>query len=231
MNWYKLFKLSMALRGEWWIDQTGSAQFADGDVGDINHEAHVIQAVQSEFADDAFTNMEYIDWEGFCNSLYEDWINQVSRDPSIAAKYVQLQGTMSTPAVRAEIEQNSDPSQIIHDLLLQRSMTEEEIQIANGQGDPRSYAMRKWGWKRVEGNNVETWTLSNKDLQNISRGLGDALESNGDYDEGTMEQELFNIFVFANNKWYNDVPLSVIDICEPVALRAYTDARMETFGR
>ena len=32
------------LRGEWWIDNTGSTTYADGDVGDYNHEAIALEA-------------------------------------------------------------------------------------------------------------------------------------------------------------------------------------------
>jgi GNAT superfamily N-acetyltransferase len=41
----KFAKKTMAgLAGEWWIDDSGSALFADGDVGDYNHAMHAFEA-------------------------------------------------------------------------------------------------------------------------------------------------------------------------------------------
>jgi len=60
----KIWKISQSLRGEWWII-SGQAVFADGDIGDMNHEMYVIQSVQRQYVDDEFDRMDYIDWEGF----------------------------------------------------------------------------------------------------------------------------------------------------------------------
>jgi len=39
------------LRGEYWIDEGGGTYYADGDVGDYNHEAHVINIVSQSVAE------------------------------------------------------------------------------------------------------------------------------------------------------------------------------------
>jgi len=41
MNWYKRAYVD----GEWWITNTGEVLFADGDVGDYNHEAYVLEQI------------------------------------------------------------------------------------------------------------------------------------------------------------------------------------------
>jgi len=41
MNWYKLAQIY----GEWWITNTGDVLYADGDTGDYNHEAYVLEAI------------------------------------------------------------------------------------------------------------------------------------------------------------------------------------------
>ena len=40
----KIYRIAQ-LRGEWWI-MNGTAAFADGDVGDFNHEGYAIQTAQ-----------------------------------------------------------------------------------------------------------------------------------------------------------------------------------------
>ena len=47
-------------RGEWWILPDGSAVFADGDVGDSNHEGHVIETLSREI------------YEHFLGEVYDD---------------------------------------------------------------------------------------------------------------------------------------------------------------
>jgi hypothetical protein len=44
--------LKKAIRGEWWIDDTGRAEFADGDIGDFNHAAIAFQAALGISFDD-----------------------------------------------------------------------------------------------------------------------------------------------------------------------------------
>ena len=51
---------------------------------------------------------------------------------------------------------------------------DEESAIAQGYGDVRLYAAKKWGWKRLEGYNVETWTLAPTDMDTIAGGLFEA---------------------------------------------------------
>ena len=46
MNWFK--KIS-EVHGEWWIDDNGQAVFADGDVGEYNHEGYVIGVILSSY--------------------------------------------------------------------------------------------------------------------------------------------------------------------------------------
>jgi hypothetical protein len=41
MNWYK----EAQVYGEWWITESGDALFADGDTGDYNHEAYVLESI------------------------------------------------------------------------------------------------------------------------------------------------------------------------------------------
>jgi hypothetical protein len=43
MNWFR--KIKLAQQGEYWIDNSGNAIFADGDIGDFNHAGYVIQTI------------------------------------------------------------------------------------------------------------------------------------------------------------------------------------------
>jgi hypothetical protein len=64
-------------RGEWWIDESGNTVFADGDVGDANHEAVVIMTLASEILSHFGIDS---DPEGSGIVNYEDSIKQTLID-------------------------------------------------------------------------------------------------------------------------------------------------------
>jgi hypothetical protein len=55
---------SNGLRGEWWIDDSGGATFADGDVGDQNHETIAFWSALGVDPDEAFSLGEILPNEG-----------------------------------------------------------------------------------------------------------------------------------------------------------------------
>jgi len=92
--------------------------------------------------------------------------------------------------------------------------TNEEINVLRGSEDARNFAMKEWGWKRLQDNNVETWTLASRDLKAIANGLWDAYQ-----DE--VETSEFNIFVGAAGKWYSDIPYELISAENPMSIASY----------
>lgn len=88
----------------------------------------------------------------------------------------------------------------------------------NGEGDIREYGMRRLGWVRVQGDNVQTWDLDKAKLNEIANGLWDAY---AEEDEANMEGETFNIEVMSTGKYYTDVPWDVIAEQKMGELRQY----------
>lgn len=192
----KIFKISKLtkfseLGGEWWIID-GEPIFADGDIGDMNHEAYVVQSIQSKYAYDEFNRGEWIDWDGFKLKLarekYEEengkidddfWSRLIDNFPKIIKKSY-LEG------------------------LKELGMTDEEYQIAEGQGDARDYGMKHLGWKRVHGNSIQTYELTGSDLKEITNGLYDI---NGDDIDPTEE---FEIEVMSTVTMFENVPWSIL---------------------
>jgi len=173
-----------AISGEYWIDDSGNALFTDVDIGDYSHESYVIETVQMQYIEDAD------DWEEFKENIVQNHIEENPQDVNIS------------------------PDDILAILLKNMGMTDDEFLIAEGMGDARKFAMKYWGWKRLEGNNVETWTLTNSDLNTIATGLWDA------FDE-VVESETFNIYIYSNQKWFNDVPWAVIESANVAVIREF----------
>jgi hypothetical protein len=212
-------------RGEYWIESGGSAQFADGDIGDINHAAMVISYLCSEFL--GYFNVEPDHHGEHCGTLnqYEDQIKTEIMDST----------TFASDEDQEKFEEtfDSDPAETMLAWLesqgIQKKYQESKDQwhdaffMAYGsstRSDPRDYALKHWGWVRVQGHNVQVQTLTTDSLKTIASGLGDILDQEGEYeDEG--EEQLFNIEVMSTKKYYTDVPLSVIEGKDPGALRVY----------
>jgi hypothetical protein len=194
MNWYKK---AQTLSGEWWIID-GQALFADADIGDMNHEAYVVDSIQRKYSYDKFAG-EYVDWDGFKKELArEELTEQYGR--KIAEKLLEKDPEKTEDAYLKKLRE--------------MGMTDEEYAIAEGIGDAREYGIKNLGWKRVKQNNVQTETLTVDDLRDIANGLWEA------YDEN-CEKETFNIEVNSTSTIFEDVPYQLISNGAPTALQAY----------
>jgi hypothetical protein len=196
MNWYRKCIFAYA-SGEFWI-QNGTATGADGDINDTNHEGEAIMSAQAEIMDGEG------DWD--------EWKQSVAKE-----EYNLAMQSAQTPEEKQQIEQkwNADNGEeFLMEALRQRNVDNDLYLMAEGWGDVRKFAMKRWGWKRLASDNVETWTLTASDLRDIANGLWDA------YGE-EAESETFNIYCYATNKWYNEIPFEVISKENPTALNSY----------
>ena len=100
--------------------------------------------------------------------------------------------------------------------LIKAGLTPEEAGMlleSPGSTDPRDYAMRKWGWIRVRGSNVQTYGLTPESLRSMESGLWDADED--------AENQSFFIEDLQSKQVYYDVPFSVISTKNPTELYQY----------
>lgn len=201
---------------EYWI-QDGQAVGADGDVGDYNHEAMVIEAVQYKIMDGYNDELGWESWkELMTREIVEEKIEKLKQ------KLKFLQNETETQDIEKKIEELQeiflDPSYYAYQILLENldeiNATEEELDIAEGHGDARKYGMEHYGWKRVENRNVETWKMNKSELHYIAEGLYDI------YDE-QIENMKFNIYVYNPQVYYLDVPWDIINEVNLLKLREY----------
>lgn len=187
--------------GEWWIDATGNAIYADGDIGDLNHvayaEEHARHLLDKNGHIDGYLTEQAIQIR---DKLIEK--EQNKDDEHIEKLKRALNSLISSDTENFVLSYMDEMKElgltpIDFDLLM----------MATGHHkDPRQYAMKKWGWKRVAGKMIETWTLTQNDLKLISRGLEDIFQEEYDTDSIKVDIE-----VSSTNKTYRDIPISVID--------------------
>lgn len=186
------------IRGEYWIAD-GHVMQAD-DSSDYNHEGYVMmymqQDIASHFGVESYS--EYLDWDKIKKQIIDEILQDADPD-----EYEDL-------AEKAD----DDPDAFIV-MQMQDPEGAEKMQIANGFGDARLYAIMKWGWKRVAGNDIESRALTPTDMKQIASGLYDI-------DSELDEKSEFNISVYGNKSYR-------VTLAELEAGRLNTDVQQQGF--
>ena len=177
------------IRGEYWIVD-GSVDFADGDIGDFNHEALAVQSVFSQFSDEIISLAQDLDIE--CENFYDyDELTE-----SISNLLSEIQKKISDEEIMQKIGANKDAYLILC-----------------GQGDARAYVMKNDGWIAVRSNNIELYGYDDKKRRSLLNGLENILDQEGIEEENDEELE-FSLHDFKTNKAYY---FSLNDIKNPTA--------------
>lgn len=194
--------------GEWWIID-GTAHYADGDIGDMNHEAYVVDHLAGTF-------LSYMDIEtdGDRIGMMSEYEDQIVRW-LVDKKGITEEQAKDDPA---DVAYNILVKQMVPKYFKTKDQFEQAFFIAWGSRTnirAADYSITYDGWKRVQNNWIETWTFTKEDLKSIVDGLYDA-----NRDELSPE-DLFNIEVRATKTEYRDVPLSVLESGDYSAMREY----------
>ncbi len=180
--------------GEYWIDDSGKAMFADGDIGDTNHEMYVIDGLASRLL-----NAMDIDVDDRAGSL-DGWRKEITA----AMKEDEFEG-----------DEDEFIKKTASHLWKDETQCNAAIACAWGQGDARKYGMQYDGWIRVAGHGFECWELDKDVLKRMGDGIYDAGHEDVD------DEEIFEIYVHSTKTHYTDVPWRLICGEEPWKLRVY----------
>ena len=195
--------------GEWFLVE-GQAQFADGDVGDVNHDMIVREHVVRKLVDVIDANFD-VDWEYWADKAESigggDDMTESPEGREILTRNVHK-------FLENKIKDASEGKDALLDKL---GINEEELLIASGdpRSYPREYGIKHLGYVRVAGNNVEAYDITSKKLREIANGLWDAA---GDE---SVERMTFDVEDAKTNTLYSDVPFSVLDSGNMRALREF----------
>lgn len=199
------FKLYVeSKRGEYWIDETGTAHYADGDIGDVNHEGMVISMVQHRLASEAeeildlegpkaygdrannWSDEEHIDWDSFLLDLGKTYMNELIK------KYPKKKNNIKK-------SYRDDPEQIQNLAWKKIKAKDEDIACASDFLDAREYAMKNWNWKCYREGYIDTWLLRKSDLEIIVNGVAEIWHENGG-NEDNLNKTYFEINVMSSRK-------------------------------
>lgn len=163
------------LRGEYWFDESGDTMYADGDIGDMNHEMYVEQRVTYTILD--YFNLELDEFRSFDLSEYFDDIKGVLLE--------DVDDNDEDALEKFEDAFWDDPKQLIENYIVDNFREpREKITKMLYMRDARAYAIEEWNWSRVHGNHIEVNRLTNDQINTVSTGIWNALEEEGKtYDE------------------------------------------------
>lgn len=210
MNWYQKVRLNIKTSRstqEWWIDQAGRIVEADSYVRDengnlsYNHETRAVEEAQK------IVKKEMLEDPIFSQAVpvvFGEMGNYKQFDP--IASVENLNNWADERASEGELTQEQ-LFDIYKAISQATGLSEELIGIAFGQGGDyaaRDYAIKNWKWIALRGKNLETYTLTDSDLNSIRKGLERAYGQ-------TVDNLIFDISVRSNNTFYTEVPFSDIE--------------------
>lgn len=191
-----------ALRGEWWIDDSGFAEYADGDIGDQNHEAI---ALGSAFGihEDSWTQLEA---DNLAKEMledptgYQDVFDDLGVTPEALASEEYDKRGMVDYFIRALEDLYSyqfGPKQIVALKSINGDLDAIDWFIDNPGKDARTWAMEHSGWIRVAGNNFQLWQYDASARSRISGFLAEEAEEEDWESEITINEFASgNVFSF-----------------------------------
>lgn len=171
----------MQIRGEWWITDN-EVSYADGDIGDVNHEFMALQYVVGNFVDDITNALEEL---GLDPSDYR--LNRYD-EPDFEAVQNAMERGVEVLMYGLDFD-DSEPS-MDDTSVQQQKMTEEQAEqkmmemigcnpeafaILRGNGDASVYVMQHEGWIAVRENNAELFGWNQHSKANLASGIAEIL--------------------------------------------------------
>lgn len=181
------------IRGEYWI-QDGWVDFADGDVGDKNHEMIAVHHYASKHIDDlvGIANDLEVPLHGMRLSSSGRFLVD---EEYPAGDAEQIREKIISAVENKEIEWNLPHGESAADSVdeyLQKTLKidHNEYNCIFGNCDARLMVMQREGWIAVRSNNVELFGYDDSKRREIVRGIEEILNQEGDDEENDEEIDL-----------------------------------------
>ena len=190
---------TIEITGEYWIDD-GNVQYADGDIGDYNHEALAVQHVCHQFIDQLRDLAEElgVELDRNSNGHYDD------ENPDTESVIREIKSHLE------QTKMEGDPDQYIQSHI---KANNDAYPILNGGGDAKDYVMIHDDWIAVRGHDAELYGWDNNKRSSLASGIGDILDQEGHHEELDPEQISFYIHDHKTGKAF-DATLAEIEATE-----------------
>lgn len=181
------------ISGEYWVID-GQVDFADGDVGDRNHEMIAIDSIVSQYVDRVESLADELD-------IPTDFHRYDEPDPEgIQQVLNQIHDALTTDSTPPMNDQQANAYMMQH-----IGCDKEAYKVLWGGGDAREYVIEHMGWIAVRSNNVEVFGYDAQRQKEIADAIRNILyEEQGLEDDSYQAEEVeLSIYDYHSNKsWY-----------------------------
>lgn len=175
--------MAMTIRGEYWISK-GHVDFADGDIGDKNHEGIATEHIFYHFADSIRNYAEELGVEANFDSYDEIDIEAISNVMWEIYEKLIANG-------------EKEPDKVI---LKNLNTNQDVLQVLYGKGDSRLCVMKYEGWIAVRENNIDVFGFDENKRKSLLNGLYEILDQEGIEEDVSPENLEFSIHDFKTNR-------------------------------
>jgi hypothetical protein len=198
------------MKGEFWADDSGELLFADGDIGDLNHEAIALDFLCRRIFDALdfpFTAAQ----EEWCGAI-EFWKKDL-RDFLDCVDHHLIEYIEDQILQNLNVKKSQDPE--FDHKWLNPEILHNAIHAAFNFDDPKLYMVQHEDWIRILDNNLETWKVTEERLDVLATAIYNI--------EGRKphKSDRFVIESRGENICYNDVPYSVLHRKDMQALQKF----------
>ena len=189
------------IRGEYWI-QDGYVDFADGDIGDKNHEGIAIDSIFSQFADEVDDLSQEFKLNKSANRYGDVDIESVSEiltqiyEKLTESKTRRMSGAQADAYIMKYLGCNG-----------------EALRILTGGSGAREYVMEHMGWIAVRGHNIELYGYNVQKQSQIAEGVRDIIDQEG-YDSENLNPEEIELWI-EDNKTRKTWSVTLADLEQP----------------
>lgn len=201
------------IRGEYWVID-GYVDFADGDVGDQNHEMIAVNHIVGQHNDAIMSLADELEIEVDDRYSRYDEVNPETVSSVLSAIEEKL--TMGDE----DSEEEPDPSTLMSEkqahayMMQQIGCDADAYNILWGSGDSRLYAMQYLGWIAIRSNNVELYGYDSSRQKEVADAIWEILQEEG---EQVVPNEV-EVSIYdhkTGRSWY----ATLEELEEPVSLR------------
>jgi uncharacterized protein (TIGR02996 family) len=203
------------IRGEYWVID-GSVDFADGDVGDRNHEMIAMEHVFSEYMNSIESLMDEYNIEH--DEFEYDGVNIEAIESALSALEEYLTTGLrddgeddgeSPPEIQPISEQEADAL-----MMREIGCNADAYYILRGGGDGRLYCMQYEGWIAVRNNNVELYGFDSQRRAEVAEAIAEIIyEDLGLTDEQYDPNEV-QIYIY-DVKTKRGLSTSLLELAQP----------------
>ena len=199
----------ITIKGEYWVID-GAPHYADGDIGDTNHEGYALDYLRRKVLEAVDIDPgEFYDWDALVEEIPQA-LNErrdLKREP-----------------LGEGLAESVDAGDELAKFAIQLGLDPEDLAQAFERAgeDARTYMSRKYGWIVCHRNRFAVWHLTRDAVNQIEEAVGEILFEEGYLEDGDVDAEL-EIYVASTGHTYEVLwsaltreDFSALQLSEPV---------------